>query len=1246
VGLFDFIKKSKPGAILPIVKFDEHGARIQLKWNEKIIQLPVDIHEQLQISASAPLIMRALRSLDEVIEQTRDIGNPIIKYDDGALLLSYQSIESVRFGSPDELFGLDSEDLAGLGIPDYKPIKMHLRSNTNVKEPSFTLQLDISDKGTAISINRFKGHVFQRDKNYHLVPYSQGRLIDEFKRYERARLTPQYTTDQNYRIFWLAHLRELALQSQINIEPYLEQSEYIHLDHLRYVAGYDVNGEPVLEGVMPEAHDHLDHQFQSSLDDLNLEEEHAFLSLRGQNGYYTRVVFDENSKEDLRKLREAKSQSQDKLEEIVENVTEYFGYGPRRSIVNTFSQRVTGLIIGRLPGQEGGQSNNIDWSEGFEGNSVFIKTTDGASISCDTKPTPKIYSEIKEKLAELNCHDAKNNEDEAVVISGLGGTFSKSDLENMCYLIESTNRITIDEYHLDEAHQKIFEAQTNRSHTVTWDPDHSGQAIEIPLESMINSLPKRKKDTARAESVGLKAGDLEQHDRRNHEEMFSWAKFKPKIESSKLAYFKSDVQLRHHQAIGLDLLRTLRKYGVYGDKAPPFGALIADDMGVGKTIQALALITDFFKDIQNGGSVMVVAPVGLLKTSWLQDGFEQFLQNSTYSMDIDHGTGVTIADFKKAPKVDRKLLTHEACRLSKEMVETGRSFHELNIDDDLYRQFKKVKEWARGKIIMCSYNTLQRNSFILGAIPFDLIILDEAQNIKNQSSLQSHAARSLKTKMAVAMTGTPIENTIMDLWNIVDFAAHGFLGSREEFRNRFGHRLKDAPAGSEERKVLVNDLEASLKPLWIRRTKREVLTGDSKLPPIHFYDSSQYDESIYRMKMTPEQEELYQHSVAHFNLAKKGEKLGALRKMLDCCWAPWKKNEIIATWNNHERLFALCPKLVGLFKILDGIEANDERSGKKVILFVNLIDVQRDLKNLIEEWYQTVHKKLIRVHLYNGSVPEKSRQAILSNFKEKSGLQILIISPRSGGVGLNLVEANHVIHYTREWNPAVEKQATDRAYRIGQTRPVHVYFPTSSLMDKTRKCAEEHLADILKTKRDILDDFTLSSDDLIISEEDFADLNNQEQCDATVEWTDVSTLSPYEFEGLIAVILEKENYRSTVIGKSGDRGADVIAFSKNKNLLIQVKMSQSGARVNGEAINQIRGAKSVYENQYQCNLRLLAVTNGQFIPDAHINARHGDLVEIWEGSQLKNKMDDHQILRSEIIRKIKDNKKDTGHEVA
>ena len=425
-----------------------------------------------------------------------------------------------------------------------------------------------------------------------------------------------------------------------------------------------------------------------------------------------------------------------------------------------------------------------------------------------------------------------------------------------------------------------------------------------------------------------------------------------------------DAELRPYQRRGLSWLAFLGRWGL--------GACLADDMGLGKTIQTLALVQ---RDREEGATtarpVLVVCPTSV-STNWLREA-ERFV-----------------------PELEARL-HHGPDRLR------GPEFTEAAGTADL---------------IVTTYALLHRDIEDLAKVPWRAVVLDEAQNIKNPDTRRARAARSLPADFRVALTGTPVENHVGDLWSIMEFLNPGLLGGRGEFRKRYFLPIQsrgDEEAGRRLRRIT--------RPFVLRRVKTD-RTVIRDLPDR--IDTHEY------CTLTREQATLYRAIVRELEESLAGGAEGIQRKGI-----------VLATLT---RLKQVCNHPA---QFLDDSSPIPGRSGK-VERLVELLDEVRDVggRSLIFTQYARMGT-LLQAHLQeqfgrevpflHGGVSRTRRQEMVDRFQEEEGPETFILSLKAGGTGLNLTAANHVFLFDRWWNPAVETQATDRAYRIGQRRNVHVH---------------------------------------------------------------------------------------------------------------------------------------------------------------------------------------------------------------
>lgn len=429
------------------------------------------------------------------------------------------------------------------------------------------------------------------------------------------------------------------------------------------------------------------------------------------------------------------------------------------------------------------------------------------------------------------------------------------------------------------------------------------------------------------------------------------------------------------------------------------GALLADDMGLGKTLQAIALMA-WLQDQAEAGlrpraPFLIVAPTGLLGT-WRSEIAKHL--GEPYLGELVPAFGSNL-----------KLLKDEDSFGTRD-IETGKASLES-------------ANWRDAGVVLTTYETLRDYHFSFARTRFGLIIYDEIQKLKNPGSQMTRAAKALNAEFTLGMTGTPVENRLQDLWSIMDVVAPGFLGASRDFEKR--HPSNDADALARLKAQLTDPIKGR-PPYMLRRMKGEVLDG---MP----------SKTVHSLEMTmpPTQATAYRDLViraaaagASGNLGK-GGMLTTLANMRGVSLHPLDPREAP---NDLDQYAGDSARLAQAIGVLDDVA----RANEKALIFVEDLAMQERLASLIQDRFG-LPRRPIKI---NGGVHGHKRQALVEAFQSKPGtFDVMLLSPRAGGVGLTLTAANHVIHLSRWWNPAVEDQATDRVFRIGQTRDVHVYLP-------------------------------------------------------------------------------------------------------------------------------------------------------------------------------------------------------------
>ncbi len=499
---------------------------------------------------------------------------------------------------------------------------------------------------------------------------------------------------------------------------------------------------------------------------------------------------------------------------------------------------------------------------------------------------------------------------------------------------------------------------------------------------------------------------------------------------------KPEVELREHQLQGVAWLQQLFRLS----PSDVSGCLLADDMGLGKTIQLLTFLVWYLEQYPQDKPTLIVAPVSLL------DNWERELQRFFFSDAIPvlklYGAELSAVKFKKD-----------------------------EIPNDL--KAKGIKNllrpgWIGGaRIVLTTYETLRDQEFSLARQQWSIVVCDEAQKLKNPAALVTQAIKAIPARFRVACTGTPVENTLIDLWCLFDFIQPGFLGGLNQFGREYQRPIEAAlerdPATLERLRVLID-------PQTLRRTKQDI----AKDLPAKIEDTACRSLAMHTL-----QRNLYLSEITAYSQKQQLEEhldqktsgmLGLLHKLKLICAHPYSVQP-------DQRLREHSPKLCWLMQTLESIKKAGK--GDKVIVFTELRDIQRELQHAILERFG-FRATVINGDTSTSSQSANSRQRLIDQFQELPGFAVIILSTISVGFGVNVQAANHVIHFTRCWNPAKEDQATDRAYRIGQEKDVYVYYPT--IRDSEMPTFEATLDELLSKRRSLARDMLSGSAEIQTSE--------------------------------------------------------------------------------------------------------------------------------------------------------------------
>lgn len=468
-----------------------------------------------------------------------------------------------------------------------------------------------------------------------------------------------------------------------------------------------------------------------------------------------------------------------------------------------------------------------------------------------------------------------------------------------------------------------------------------------------------------------------------------------------------DGQLRPYQQRGLGWISYLEAHG--------FGGCLADDMGLGKTIQILARLVAERADGQEPGPTLVVAPLSVVG-NWKHEAHEFAPALDVY---VHHGT-----DRRTGDQLRDAIDTHD--------------------------------------MIVTTYGIVRNDIDELQEIQFHRTVLDEAQKIKNTDAKRTQAIRALSTRYRLALTGTPVQNRLSELWSIMEFCNPGLLGSQTAFRETFARPIERY--GDDEK---IEQLRQLVQPFILRRSKTDETVIDDlpdKIERKDYCNLTEEQATLYKAATDQLLGEVEQAS----EMERRGKVLQLINALKAICNHPRQYHE------DGSELAGRSGKLSRLADLATEILA----SGERALIFTQYTS----MAELIQQYLQTeLGERVLYLH---GGTPQQRRDEMVEQFQSPDGPAFFLLSLRAGGTGLTLTAANHVIHYDRWWNPAVEDQATDRTYRIGQTDDVQVH---KLICEGT---VEEAIDQTIEQKRQLAEQVLAEGDEWLteLSDDELRDL--------------------------------------------------------------------------------------------------------------------------------------------------------------
>ena len=573
-------------------------------------------------------------------------------------------------------------------------------------------------------------------------------------------------------------------------------------------------------------------------------------------------------------------------------------------------------------------------------------------------------------------------------------------------LVVGDRRIPLDDTQADDLRARVEAAIAVGAPWVPHEGD--GGTVQIPASSETLEALQRL-ETSRTpcrESAGERPAPEVLVIRPNEEAVDVQASFTPRAAPALGVPQVVTTVLKPHQLEGIEWLQKAWTTG-----RP--GVLLADDMGLGKTLQGLTFLAWLRGGIQAGtvprGPVLIVAPTGLLE-NWRSEHDRHLTAPGLGVCTLAYGRG--LAALRRATGEDRPALDITAIQAA---------------------------DW-----VLTTYETLRDYDRDFGQVRFVAMLFDEAQKIKTPGGRITDAAKAMNADFRIALTGTPVENRLADLWCIVDTVHPAYLDDLKSFSNQY-ERSGDVQALSKLKRILDRPI-GGRPPLLLRRLKED------RLP-----DLPTHNEVLREAPMPPAQLDAYEETIKSVRDggASGGAVLAALQRLRAVSLHPGEVGN-----GSDASFIAASARMKVAMEALDEIQ----RRGERALVFVDDLDLQARMVGMIQRRYRLTVAPMV----INGQVAGGARQSKVDRFQQApDGFDVMILSPRAGGVGLTLTRANHVIHLSRWWNPAVEDQCTGRVVRIGQTRPVTIHIPLAVLPDG-RRSFDQNLQALLERKRQLM----------------------------------------------------------------------------------------------------------------------------------------------------------------------------------
>ncbi|MDP0506866.1 MAG: SNF2-related protein [Fusobacterium sp. JB019] len=1013
------------------------------------------------------------------------------------------------------------------------------------------------------------------DKKFFLME-NDYKLIDEINSYNNDNIRNKDQGEQFEivnKINKLKKERDILLNKDILNKKNIESINKIEIDFKELENQDNLEIVPVLKGIEGnEVSEKIDKEFKEQFRNIKMPKKVYTVEVEGKK---YEIVLNKKIKAALDVIKSesnkiSKSDFLKKTSPIFQNENMDI-----EELEYNYGPRVKGLGFLNYRATAPLNNSDIEW---FNEELPYIDTTDGEQI----RLSPKDLDYLDEKLKESE----KNQDDVVLEFDTEDGQrsiiMSSDNIKNEIKKINDSIKEVIDYSKLNDIKNLQKLMKDNKEDYVEYKGNYVKQFDDDEwFNEIIEKLSKKEdeKKEKEKEKVLLLKDNLEsiEYIEKTEEKILENEYEAPKN-------LKENIELLPYQKEGVAVLQELYK------KNKINGILLSDDMGLGKTLQILTFM-GWLKEKNQLGNSLIVVPKSLIlnwsnKTSIeaRQGEIEKFFLEDTFSVNIISG----------------KLY---------------------------YNDIEKIKN---SDINIISYETLRINQVELGKIKWEVMVCDEAQKIKNPRTLTTTAIKSQNANFKIACSATPIENTVLDLWCLVDFSKPGLLGSLKDFKKKY---LIDSKKNTdeEELKKINDDLKLKLGSNFLRRMK-SILNTQKKSFPKKIIKYINVDYSKRQSELMIKFNDLRLNSPYVLPL---------IQGMIMLCSHPRLCDKDEKLDSPNEILMEESSKLEIVKDILEKIKLKNE----KVIIFTKYKKMQKILSLLINDWFGKYPS------IINGESETNRRKELLDDFTNSQGFNIMILSPEAAGVGLNIVAANHVIHYTRHWNPAKEEQATDRTYRLGQKKDVYVYYPMIAEEIKKRELEflnedewiesdnfnfnknsspEEKLNKIILKKKRLLRDFFLAAR-IDMEENDFADFKEEKVKDR-LSLDAIDMMSWELFESFALIILEKY-YKEAKSGYltriSKDFGVDGLILGEKK---IAIQAKQTSNKIGDFALEEVIKGKRVYEKELNISLdKVVVITNGE--ATSTLKNEKSQNIEIFDRRKLAKLLNEYPITNEEIIKK-------------